>query len=162
MKKKDATKKKVDKRIDTGPDKDIVPEEEESSTTRAEPVQNDACSCSGISDRTMTIERMKAKVRKFNEERSWGRYHNPKDLAIALIVEAAELLECFQWKNMDKEGWKSNRILKKEIADEMADVLVYLLDMSDVMEIDLAAAFYEKMKKNEEKYPACPETEKLW
>ena len=125
-------------------------------------VENKEPEFPGISDSRITLEQMKSCVRKFNEERSWGRYHNPKDLAIALTVEASELLECFQWKNMDTESWKSNRIKKKEIAYEMADILVYLLNMADVMEIVIATSFYEKMKLNEEKYPVGDEIENLW
>ena len=95
------------------------------------------------------FDRINELVKKFRDDRDWSQFHNPKDLAISLSIEAAELLECFQWKS-SSEAEKNNY---QDIKYEMADVAVYLLLMSDKMGIDLLDAVEEKMKLNEEKYP---------
>lgn len=95
------------------------------------------------------FDRINELVKKFRDDRDWSQFHNPKDLAISLSIEAAELLECFQWKS-SSEDEKNNY---QDIKYEMADVAVYLLLMSDKMGIDLLDAVEEKMKLNEEKYP---------
>lgn len=90
---------------------------------------------------------------KFAREREWEQFHTPKNLVMALSVEASELLEIFQWEKDEglmsrKEEWQS------KAADEMADVLVYLLRLSTVTGIDLQKALTQKMQKNAAKYPA--------
>src|SRR6185369_11350956 len=91
-------------------------------------------------------------VLKFRDERDWKQFHNPKDMALSLVLEATEVMEHFQWKNMDEmEGYvKTNR---EEIGEELADVLYWLLTMSHDFKIDLLDALEKKMKKNAEKYP---------
>lgn len=88
----------------------------------------------------------------FRDARDWKQFHNPKDMALSLTLEAAELLEHFQWKN-GKEMDEYVRSHKREIADELADVLFWLATMSNDLKIDLFEAFEAKMKKNEKKYP---------
>lgn len=88
-------------------------------------------------------------VKKFRDDREWSQFHNPKDLAISLSLEAAELLECFQWKS-SAEAEKNNY---QDIKYEIADVAVYLLLICDKMGINLLDAVEEKMKLNEKKYP---------
>lgn len=84
------------------------------------------------------------KVREFSKERDWTKFHNPKDLAIALVLEASEVLEPFRFKvDFDKE------VLSKELAD----VLNVLLRLTDVLEIDLIYWFNLKMQENSKKYP---------
>ena len=92
---------------------------------------------------------------RFVAERDWQQFHSPKNLAMGLAVEAAELMELFQWMDLKE----SQRIAKdpdqlKNLQDEMADVLSYLLCLADVANIDLTQAFHEKMKANNQKYPA--------
>ncbi len=88
----------------------------------------------------------------FRDARDWKQFHNPKDMAISLSLEAAEVLEHFQWK--DKEEIEKYIITdKNEIAEELADVLSWILLMSHDMDIDLFEALQKKIKKNEEKYP---------
>ncbi len=94
------------------------------------------------------------KLRAFAKARKWEPFHSPKNLAAALSVEASELLEIFQWLTEEQ----SHRITadKKEMAhvkEEMADVLLYLLRLADVLGVDLEKAAQEKMKKNAQKYP---------
>lgn len=95
------------------------------------------------------FDKIKEIVKKFRDDREWSQFHNPKDLAISLSIEAAELLECFQWKS-SAEAEKNNY---QDIKYEMADVAIYLLLMCDKMEINLLDAIEEKMKLNEKKYP---------
>lgn len=92
---------------------------------------------------------------RFVNERDWQQFHSPKNLAMGLAVEAAELMELFQWMDLKE----SHRIAQdpvhlKKIRDEMADVLSYLLCLADVTNVDLTQAFHEKMKANHQKYPA--------
>ncbi|MBT5022907.1 nucleotide pyrophosphohydrolase [Candidatus Woesearchaeota archaeon] len=87
------------------------------------------------------------RVRKFSEVREWGQFHNPKDLAIALVLEANEVLELFRFKQ------ESDFVCEKEIAKELADVLNIVLRMADVLGIDLIYWFDQKMRENEQKYP---------
>lgn len=95
------------------------------------------------------FDKIKEIVKKFRDDREWSQFHNPKDLAVSLSIEAAELLECFQWKS-SAEAEKNNY---QDIKYEMADVAIYLLLMCDKMGINLLDAIEEKMKLNEKKYP---------
>jgi dCTP diphosphatase len=92
-------------------------------------------------------------LRKFADERDWGQFHSPKNLAIALTVEAAELLEEFQWLTEEQSREPDQERLKR-IKDEISDVLIYLVLLSDHLSIDPMAAAFEKIEKNREKYPA--------
>lgn len=93
-----------------------------------------------------------AQVRAFNEAREWGRYHSPRNLAMALSVEAGELLELFLWSaDAGPQPPVESRIPK--VADEAADVLICLLNFCDRAGVDLQAAFDQKLARNAEKYP---------
>jgi NTP pyrophosphatase (non-canonical NTP hydrolase) len=92
-------------------------------------------------------------LRKFADERDWGQFHSPKNLAIALTVEAAELLEEFQWLTEEQSRQPDQERLKR-IKDEISDVMIYLVLLSDHLSIDPMAAAFEKVEKNREKYPA--------
>ncbi len=96
---------------------------------------------------------LRADIRTFVAERDWDQFHTPKNLAAALAVEAAELLEPFQWL---KEGTREELGAAKldAVRHEMADVLIYLVRLADKLEVDLAAAAQEKMEINRNKYPA--------
>jgi dCTP diphosphatase len=93
------------------------------------------------------------RLRRFTVERNWGQFHTPKNLAMALNVEAGELLELFQWLTPEQSA-EPEADVREQIADELADVFVYCLLMSDKLDIDLLAATRAKMAKNEAKYPA--------
>ena len=92
---------------------------------------------------------------KFRDERDWGKFHNPKDLAVDLIIEAAELLEHFRFRS-EKEisAQLSNPQKKDEISDEMGDILLALVLLSDCCNIDLSKAYFNKLEKTRKKYPA--------
>jgi NTP pyrophosphatase (non-canonical NTP hydrolase) len=98
------------------------------------------------------IENITKKIIKFREERDWKQFHNAKDLALSLVLEATEVLEHFQWKNGDdlKKYIQEN---KSAISEELADVLYWVLLMSHDLEIDILEALEIKLKKNEGKYP---------
>jgi NTP pyrophosphatase (non-canonical NTP hydrolase) len=87
-----------------------------------------------------------AAVAKFRDERGWARFHSPENLAKSIMIEGAELLECFQWDGIDGADWQ-------HIEDELADVMIYCLSFASAMGIDLDAAITRKMRKNAEKYP---------
>ena len=91
-------------------------------------------------------------LRAFTREREWDRYHTPKNLAMALIVEAAELAEHFQWLTAE-ESQSPQDGRREKIRDELADVLIYLVELADTLDVDLAAAARDKIGKNALKYP---------
>lgn len=89
-------------------------------------------------------------VRNFVEERNWSQYHNPKDLALSVTLEASELLENFQWISSEEAVEKN----KKDIEEEVADVMIYSIMLADKLDIDVEAAILNKINKNATKYPA--------
>lgn len=98
------------------------------------------------------INELTKKIKKFRDVRDWKQFHNPKDVALSLVLEAVEVLEHFQWKNQTeiKKYLKTN---KEKIGEELADVLYWVLLMSNDIEIDIKEAMEKKLKKNEKKYP---------
>jgi NTP pyrophosphatase (non-canonical NTP hydrolase) len=106
------------------------------------------------SDDSTTLAELKEQVKRFCEARDWDQYHNAKDLAIGVSTEAGELLDLFRFKSLDEVEEMFRSVDERgEIADEMADVLLFLLRMAQRYNIDLAGAFANKMEKNELKYP---------
>jgi NTP pyrophosphatase (non-canonical NTP hydrolase) len=98
------------------------------------------------------INEITKKIVAFRDARDWKQFHNPKDLAISLLLEAGEVLEHFQWKNKE-EMEKYVKTNKEEIGEELADVLYWVLLMSHDLDIDILGALENKQKKNEQKYP---------
>lgn len=100
----------------------------------------------------LELEEIIRKVIKFRDDRNWKKFHNPKNLAISISIEANELLEHFQWKDLkeSKEYAESN---KNEISSEIADIIVYLLYLCHDLNIDLADSIDKKLKENNSKYP---------
>ncbi len=98
------------------------------------------------------FENLAKRIIKFRDDRNWKQFHNPKDMAISLVLESTEFLEHFQWKNNEEiEAHLKNK--KKDIADELADVLYWVLLIANDLDIDLRQALDSKMIKNEIKYP---------
>ena len=89
-------------------------------------------------------EELKEKIRRFNRERDWEQFHSPENLAKSVCIEAAELLECFQWD----DDFDLNAV-----SEEMADVFTYLIDLADRLDVDLLEVTDRKMDKNALKYP---------
>ena len=98
------------------------------------------------------IEKITKKIKKFRDERDWMQFHNHKDVALSLVLEAAEVLEHFQWKKPG-EVEAHGKACKDEIADELADVAMYLFELADNLSIDLPKAIEVKLAKNAQKYP---------
>lgn len=98
------------------------------------------------------IESLRSRLRLFAEERDWDKFHSPKNLAAALSVEAAELLEHFQWLTESESASLSNE-KRLEVSEELADVLLYLIRLADKLDIDLVQSAEQKLLRNAEKYP---------
>jgi len=99
-----------------------------------------------------TLEQLSAAVREFGRERDWQLYHTPKNLTAALIVEAAELLEPFQWLTPE-QSLNLPAPKMEAVRQEMADVLIYLVSLANCLEVDLLKAAEEKLAINAAKYP---------
>ena len=92
------------------------------------------------------------KIRQFRDDRDWMQFHDPKNMAISIMLEASELLEHFQWKTQKEvEGYINDH--KAEVRDEIADIAMYLFELADNLGVDLIDAMESKLKKNEQKYP---------
>jgi dCTP diphosphatase len=100
-----------------------------------------------------TINQLTQKLREYADERDWQQFHSPKNLAMALSVEASELLEIFQWLKED-ESYSLNTEQQQQTEHEMADVFLYLLRMADRLDIDLIDVARKKILLNEQRYPA--------
>lgn len=102
----------------------------------------------------MDISELQKKVIEFRDMRDWAQYHTPKDLAISLTLEAAELLEVFQWKDAQEvEGTKSDPENRKRVKEELGDILIYALNMCQAFGFDPSEVILEKLELNEKKYP---------
>jgi NTP pyrophosphatase (non-canonical NTP hydrolase) len=95
------------------------------------------------------IQKLINKINKFRDERNWRQYHNPKDLAISISIESAELLEDFQWIS-SQEAIETN---KENIREEIADVLIYSLMLCSDLDLDIKEIVEEKLLENGRKYP---------
>lgn len=103
---------------------------------------------------SVDLTELQARLRAFSAQRQWQPFHTPKNLAMALMVEAAELAEIFQWMTQEQSlAVREDPALKEPIADEVADVLLYLLQLADHAGVDLAEAVENKLRKNAVKHP---------
>ena len=107
---------------------------------------------SGINQKIDPISALQEALREFAGDRDWDQFHSPKNLAIALSVEAAELLERFQWLTEEESKKVTGEDLEK-IREEMADVLLYLVRLADKLDVDLLSSATRKIKLNAKKYP---------
>ena len=105
------------------------------------------------SGRINSLESLRDLLREFARARDWDQYHTPKNLSMALIAEAAELVEHFQWVNGDKSHLLEHKT-RNSVEEELADILIYLVRISDKLEVDLYKAVERKIAINEKKYPA--------
>ena len=105
-------------------------------------------------DKKLTLKDLKSKVENFVNERDWEQFHNPKNLAMSISIEAAELMEIFQWSSNDESSQimdtKDSRIYAIE---EIADILIYTIAFCNRNNIDISEAILSKLKKNKKKYP---------
>src|SRR3989338_5550496 len=106
-----------------------------------------------MSDKDTNIDFLKKKIAEFIKERDWEQFHNPKDLAMSLSIEASELMELFQWKTPDEiEKLKSDPKVLHKMREELADIVIYSLSIANSTGIDVSDAIMDKLKKNAEKY----------
>ena len=101
----------------------------------------------------MNIEEIQKRLRKFAADRDWEKFHSPKNLTMALSVEVAELVEIFQWSNSGGLEEIENPNIRKNIEEELADIFIYLLKISDKLNLDIEKTIHQKIEKNEKKYP---------
>ena len=106
-----------------------------------------------MSKENLNLDVIKEKLKQFSKERDWEQYHSPKNLAMALSVEVAELVEIFQWSNDGGIKEVEDEQTRKEIEEEIADIFNYLIKFVDLMDLDLEKISLEKIQKNDEKYP---------
>ena len=100
------------------------------------------------------VKELQAQIRKFNSDRNWEQFHNVKNLTMALNVESSELLEIFQWLTPEQaQNISSDKSKYNDVKDEIADILCYLLNIADKLDIDVIEATKNKIIKNGEKYP---------
>ena len=105
-------------------------------------------------DSDTMVEQLKKAVRKFVHDRAWEKYQNPKDLAESICIEAAEMLELFQWITPDEAlSWKDETSKVRHIQEELADIIIYGLGMANIMKIDVTKVVVAKLESNAMKYP---------
>lgn len=105
-------------------------------------------------DAEVSVQTLRTVVATFVHERNWEQFHNPKNLAMSLAIEAAELMEHFQWRGLEESAQVVHQPGEREkIAEEVADCLAYILALANVMQLDLAQTLTAKMQKNAQKYP---------
>ena len=103
--------------------------------------------------RAMDFDDLQARLRRFAAERDWEKFHSPKNLAMALSVETAELVEPFQWLTEDESRSLPDEV-RERVTEEIADVQIYLARLADQIGIDIVAAVHAKLAMNAAKYPA--------
>jgi NTP pyrophosphatase (non-canonical NTP hydrolase) len=108
-----------------------------------------------MTDPSTTVDDLKRLVARFVDERNWRQFHTPKNLSMSIAVEAAELMEHFQWLTAEESLAVAGDAGKRDAAgEELADVVCYALAMANALELDLAGTIERKMAKNAQKYPA--------
>jgi NTP pyrophosphatase (non-canonical NTP hydrolase) len=109
-----------------------------------------------MSDETTTIADLRRAIESFVAERDWQPFHSPKNLAMSLAIEAAELMEHFQWITIEESRAVARDKAKRAAAgEELADVLAYVLAMANALQLDLATTFRDKLAGNAERYPVA-------
>ena len=106
-----------------------------------------------MNDNSTRIGELKDELRRFVDERNWNKYHHPKELAISIAIEAAELLEIFQWdEKASIDDIKKDKQAMDRIKEELADVIMYILHLANQLDLDVSEAVMTKLNKNRLKY----------
>ena len=105
-------------------------------------------------DDITTVQDLKTVVEDFVEERDWAKFHSPKNLSMALAIEASELMDLFKWKTVEEAQEEMKDKLLEDATDELADIMIYAIAFANRNGIDIAKAVTSKMGKNKAKYPA--------
>lgn len=130
-----------------------------SDTAGAEPIRSENAAkfpppSQTAADNHTTLLQLRTVVATFVHERNWEQFHNPKNLAMSLAIETAELMEHFQWRTLEESANVVHQTGEREkIAEEVSDCLAYILALANVMQLDLSQALVAKMEKNAQKYP---------
>ncbi len=112
-----------------------------------------------MNDNQNTIAELKEKILHFNEARDWTKWHNALHLAISINLEASELLEIFQWLGKAEADEAARAADREHFLEELADVMIYCIELATAYDVDIAAAIEDKMRKNAIKHPASqPQT----
>lgn len=107
-----------------------------------------------MNDQTTNIQVLKDAIKNFTEERKWGKAHSPKNLSMSIAIEAAELMEIFQWVDTDKAYDHANKPeVREHLGEEIADVMIYCLSLSNQLDMDVTTIIHDKIVKNGKKYP---------
>lgn len=110
-----------------------------------------------MSHQLIDVDALTEAIRKFAEERNWERFHSPKNLAMALSVEVAELVEIFQWRTeAESRAAKDDARVKHAAAEEIADIIIYTVRLADKLGVDVSDAVSQKLEKNARKHPVTP------
>jgi NTP pyrophosphatase (non-canonical NTP hydrolase) len=108
-----------------------------------------------MTDETTSLALLRKRLHKFVADRDWAHYHTPKNLAASIAIEAAELMEHFQWSTPEgSQRLAQDPQARSQIADELADVLIYCLHFANQMDIDVSSAIQAKLDRNEARFPA--------
>lgn len=105
-----------------------------------------------MSDEQITLQQLKERMATFVRERDWEQFHSPKSLSMSIAIEAAELMEYFQWLTVEQSKQLDDDALQ-EIGEELADIILYCLSMANFLQMDLTDTVLAKMAKNERNYP---------
>jgi dCTP diphosphatase len=109
---------------------------------------------SEMDDHDTTLEDLRRAVREFRDRREWEQFHTPKNLSMAIAIEAAELMEQFLWLESDETRRQAADVRSAaRIAEELADIIIYALSFANSVELDVTSAVLDKLAKNAEKYP---------
>ena len=106
-----------------------------------------------MGDERITLQELKQRMASFVRERDWEQFHTPKNLSMSIAIEAAELMEHFQWLTVEQSRNLAPEALT-EIGEELADIVIYSLSMANALKLDLADTVQAKMEKNIRKYPS--------
>lgn len=107
-----------------------------------------------MKDASTTIQELRDQIRAFHDARDWAQFHDPKNVAVALTVEAGELLELFLWKEKEEIAQKmSDPEFANKVQEELADVFAYVMAMANTLNVDLTEIFQDKLEKSGRKYP---------
>jgi dCTP diphosphatase len=108
-----------------------------------------------MTDTCTTLGDLRQRVAEFVAARAWERFHTPKDLSIAIAVEATELMEHFQWLTTEQTATAmQDEVERAAVADELADVFIYGLSLANALNVDVSAAVLGKLERNEQRFPA--------
>lgn len=105
-------------------------------------------------DSKTTVQELRLAIKKFVDDREWGQYHTPKNLGISISIEAAEIMEHFQWLTPQESIELVRDPAKRaEAADELADVLIYCLSLANQLDVDISRVVLEKLDRNQDRFP---------